>query len=88
MRLLLVALVVTACHHPSKCERYAAWEAKCGDVARSEQDTEKTLARAMCEAAASSDPDLARAGAKFAKEAECADKTDCDEYKKCRDAVK
>lgn len=63
-------------------------EAKCGDVAPSERNTENTLARAMCEAASSSDPDLARAGAKFAKEADCADHSECDDYKKCREAVK
>ena len=63
-------------------------ETKCGDIAPSERENAKTLARAMCMAASSRDPDLARPGTKFGKEAECAQTDDCDAYKKCRDAVK
>ncbi|HTR54927.1 MAG TPA: hypothetical protein VMJ10_29775 [Kofleriaceae bacterium] len=86
--LLVVALlVVGACR--SHCARYAEMEAKCGDAADKDVNQRRTLARGMCEAADNADSSVAKAGARFANEADCADATDdCDAYKKCRDAVK
>ena len=64
-------------------------EAHCGDVSQQEIETTSTLAHAVCDAADSKDPAVAKAGDHFAREADCATKTDdCDEYKKCRAAVK
>jgi hypothetical protein len=89
-KLLVAALVLCGCHHRSTCERYAEMEATCGDVGQAEMETTRTLARGMCEAAASSDPELAKAAAKFAREAECAEQagSNCPAYKHCRDAEK
>jgi hypothetical protein len=86
---LLAAILLAACHQPSKCEHFARMEGKCGDVGQHEAETTRTLARAVCEAANSKDPAVAKAGDRFAREADCAEKSDdCDAYKKCRDAVK
>jgi hypothetical protein len=90
-RPLLFAATLAACHRPSACERFAEIEARCGDVSQHERETTLTLARAICEAATSSDAEVAKAGATFARQAECVDQAgygDCDEYKKCRDAAK
>jgi len=88
--LLACTVLAAACHRPSKCEHYAEMEAKCGDVGKAEQETTRTLARGLCEAAGNADPAVAKAGEQFAKEADCAEQNpeDCDAYKKCRDAVK
>jgi hypothetical protein len=89
---LLLAGVLAACHRPSVCERFAELEAKCGESNQHEQQTTRTLARGICEAANSADPDVAKAGAVFAKQAECAEQIengDCNAYnKKCRDTAK
>jgi hypothetical protein len=94
---LVLAALLAACHHPSKCERFADWEAKCGESAQSERETTRTIARGACEAATSGDPAVAKAGAAFARQAECVDQVtpaekptpaDCDAWKQCRDAVK
>ena len=88
-KLLVVVSLLAACYRPSKCDRYAEMEARCGDVGQNERETTRTLAAGMCEAAASPDPAVAHAGARFLQEADCAaDAADCDAYKKCRDAVK
>ena len=63
-------------------------EVRCNAVGKFERDKSLVLARGMCEAAGSKDPNVAGAGAQFAKEAACAEQTeDCDAYKKCRDQV-
>jgi hypothetical protein len=88
---LFLAALLAACHHPSKCERFADWEATCGESAQRERDATRTIARSVCEAATSSDPAVAKAGAVFAQQADCVDQVtpaDCDAYRKCRDAVK
>ena len=85
--LLLVALLSAAACRSSHCARYAEMEAKCGDAADKDVNQRRTLARGMCEAADNSDPSVAKAGTRFAQEADCADTDDCDAYKKCRDAV-
>ena len=88
LKLLLSACLLTACHHPSKCERFADMEAKCGDIPQHELAKTRTMARGICEAASSKDPSVAQAGAQFAQEADCAvTSPDCDEYRKCRDRV-
>jgi len=89
--LVVVVLVAAGGCRSSRCARYADLEAKCGDAADHDLDRRRTLARGMCEAADSSDSTVATAGARFAKEADCAAEAsddDCAAYKKCRDGVK
>jgi hypothetical protein len=87
--LLALLLLASGACRSSHCTRYADMEAKCGSAAPHDKAQTKTLARGMCEAADSSDPDVARGGAPFAKEADCAaDADDCDAYKKCVAAIK
>jgi hypothetical protein len=88
-KLLFTAILLAGCHHVSTCDRYGAMEAKCGDSGHHENDVARTLAAGMCKAADDPDPAVAKAGARFAKEAACAETIeDCDAYKTCRDAVK
>ena len=79
---LALVLALPACGK-SKCEKYADMEWKCGNYPESEKDITLKMAEGMCEAA-----DKEKTLARFAKEADCAEKAkDCAAYKACSDAI-
>ena len=88
MKLVVSLLVALSACGRSPCQTYAQMEVTCNSVPENERERDLTVARGMCEAARSDDPSEAAAGARFAKEAECAAQTDdCAAYLKCRTAA-